>query len=141
MPKMTLGVDNPLTELHIVLARSLQHLASRDRKLRAARRTNLLGLAHVLVARKFLLIGRRSIQRRRTRALKDIPPDLLGDMYVEAVTILAAWVPIAAEIGVAVVLDKVGLEHAHCVDVIVERGIVVPCHEESGAVGVEKGDC
>lgn len=136
-----LGVDYPLPELDIVLARSLQHLAPRDRKLRTARRANLFRLAHVLVHWGFLLIRRGSVQWRRARALKDIPPDLLGDMYVEPVGFLAAGVPVAAEIDVAVFLDKVGSQHAHCVDVVVERGVVVPCQEEAVAMGVEKDNC
>lgn len=136
-----LGVDNPLPELDIVLTRSLQHLAPRDRKLCAARRANLLRLAHVLVQRRFLLIRRRSVQWRRAGAFEDIPPDLLGDMDVEPVGFLAAGVPVTAEIDVAVFLDKVGSQHAHCVDVVVERGVVVPRQEEAVAMGVEKDNC
>lgn len=62
-------------------------------------------------------------------------------MYVEPVGFLAAGVPVAAEIDVAVVLDKVGSQHAHCVDVVVERGVIVPCQEEAVAMCVEKDYC
>lgn len=134
-------LDNPLPELHIVLTRSLQHLAPRDHKLRTARRANLLRLAHVLLRGEFLLIRRRGVQWRGARSLKDIPPDLLGDMLIETVGFLAAGVPIAAEVDVAVFLDEVGLKHAHGVDVVVEWSVIVPCHEEPCAMGVEKGDC
>lgn len=133
-------IDDPLPELDIVFLGSPLHLVSRDGELRTARRADLVGLADIFLSQGFLLIRRREIQRRRARSFKDIPPDLLGDMTIVAVVFLAARVPVAAEVHVAVLLDKVELEHAHGCDVVVERGVDVPCHEEPGAVGVEEDD-
>lgn len=135
-----LSIGNPLPKLDVILARPSMNLTPRDRKLRATCRANLLRLAKIFLAR-LLLPWRGRVQRGRTRAFEDIPPDLLGDVAIKAMGLLAAGIPVAAEIDVAVSLDEVELEHAHRGDVIVKRGVDVPCHEKSGAVGVEKGDC
>lgn len=100
-------VDNPLPELDIILQRALLNLLSRERELCAACGANLGRLAKISLAREFLLRGRGSIQRRRTRAGEDIRPDLLGDMGIGAVGVLAAGIPITAKIHVAVLLDEI----------------------------------
>lgn len=100
-------IDNPLPELNIILQWSLLNLISRERELCAACGANLGRLAKISLTREFLLRGRGSIQRRRTRAGEDIRPDLLGDMGIGAVGVLAAGVPIAAKIHVAVLLDEI----------------------------------
>lgn len=61
-------------------------------------------------------------------------------MLVPAVAGLAAWVPVAAEIHVAIFLDKVELESAHGGDVVVEWRIHVPSLEESRTMRVEECD-
>lgn len=100
-------VDNPLPELDIIFQRSLLNLISGERELRAACSANFGRLAKISLAREFLVRGRGGIQRRRTRAGEDIRPDLLGDMGIGAVGVLAAGIPIAAKIHVAVLLDEI----------------------------------
>lgn len=112
-------VDNPLPELDVVFPRAALHLVPRDGKLRTARRANLGRFLEVLLPRGLLLIRRGHVQRRRAGPLENIPPHLLGDVPIVAVVFLAARVPIAAEVDVAVLLDEVELEHAHGRDVVV----------------------
>ena len=80
------------------------------------------------MATVFHFPGRGHVQRRGARTLENIPPDLIGDMLVEAVGTLAAGIPIAAQVDVAVSLNEVELEIAHGDDVVVEWRIHVPGH-------------
>lgn len=142
------GIDNPLPESDIIFARPLEDLLPRHGELRTARGADFFrfGQEFLLVVRctctrgHCLGRGRRRVQRRGTRSVEDLGPDLLGDVAVETVVGFAAGVPVAAEVDVAVALDEVELEGAHGCYVIVERGVDVPGHEEAGAVGVEEGD-
>lgn len=135
------GIDNPLPESDIVLARPLEDLLARHGELSTARgadffrfRQKLL-LGHCCPGR-----GSRRVQRRSTRPVEDLRPDLLSDVAVETVGGPAARVPVAAKVDVAVALNEIELESAHGCYVIVERGVDVPGHEEAGAVGMEEGD-
>lgn len=141
------GIDNPLSESDIIFARPLEDLLPRHGELRTAGgadffrfRQELLLVRCTCIHGRCLGRGRRRVQRRCTRSVEDFGPDLFGDVAVEAVLGLAAGVPVAAQVDVAVALDEVELEGAHGCYVIVKRGVDVPGHEEAGAVGVEEGD-
>lgn len=50
-------------------------------------------------------------------------------------------VPVAAQVHIAVLLDKAQLQRAHGGNVVVQRRINVPGLEEAGAVRMEEGNC
>ena len=50
----------------------------------------------------------------------------------------APWCPYAAKIGVAVLLDEIGIERPQRIDVVVVTGVVVPCRGISIAVRMNK---
>ena len=135
-----LRVDNPLAKPDIIIQRTLLNLLSRDSELRAACGANLGRLAKVFLARELLLRGGGGIQRRRTRAVENFHPNLLGDMAIEAVGALAAWIPIAAKIHITVLLDEIELQVTHGYDIVMEWRINVPRHEEACTMGVKKSD-
>lgn len=87
------------------------------------------------------MVGRGCVEGWSACSVEDVPPDLVCDVGIKSVGFPASRVPVAAEIDVTVSLDEVELEHAHCGDVIVERGVDVPSHQEAGAVGVEEDNC
>lgn len=136
------GIDNPLPESDIIVARPLEDLLSRHGELRTARGADFFWFRQELLLGRHCCTGRgsRRVQRRGARSVEDLRPDLVGDVAVDTVGGLAAWVPVAAEVDVAIALDEVELEGAHGGYVIVERGVDVPGHKEAGAVGVEEGD-
>lgn len=121
-------IKNPLPNLDIVIQRTLLHLIARNGELRTACRANLIRFPDVFLAAIFHFPVRRCVQGRRARSLKDVPPDLIGDVLVEAVLTLTAGIPIAAQVDVAVSLDEGELEVAHGDDVVVEWRIYVPGH-------------
>ncbi len=61
-------------------------------------------------------------------------------MFVLAVGFFTAGVPVAAEVDVAVLLDVGDLEGAQGVDVVVERGVGVPCVAEAAPVWMDEGE-
>ena len=61
-------------------------------------------------------------------------------MLVLAVRLLAAGVPVAAEIDVAIPLDVFQAQSAKAVDVIVEGSVGVPGVQEAAAVRVDEGE-
>ena len=54
--------------------------------------------------------------------------------------LVAPRVPVAAKVDIASLSDEIEIEQAHGDDVIVQRGIDMPCLEEALAVGMEEGD-
>ena len=107
-----LGLDQPLPNLNIVLLRSSAHLLSRNSKLRTTSSSNLRRL-HISLPDFRYLVRRGHVQWWCGCFLEDFPPDILRDMLVPAVIGLAAWIPVAAQIDVAVLLDEGGLEVSH----------------------------
>lgn len=121
-------VDNPLAEFDVILTGPELHLRATKRELRTARGANLVRFAQVALVVGLCLVRRRSVEGWSGGAVEDVPPDLIGDVGVVAVGFLAAGVPVAAEVDVAVLLDEIELEHAHCGDVVVERSVDMPGH-------------
>lgn len=147
------GVNDPLAELDVVVARALENLVPGDGELRAARCGDALRhLQELLVVGDergrgcsagghcSSSTGRGRVERRGAGSVEDLVPDLAGHMLVPAMCPLAARVPVAAEVDVAVSLDEVELQGSHGGDVVVERRVDVPCEQEARAVGVEEGD-
>lgn len=133
-------LDHPLPELDVVVARPSVHLALRHGELSAACGSDLCGLAHVFASGQLLLKGGGAVEWRGAGALEDIPPDLLGHVGVEPMSFAAAGIPVTAKVDVAIPFDKVGLKHAHGVDIVVERSVGVPRHVEPGPVGMKEDD-
>lgn len=141
-------VNDPLPDLDIVLPRTHEDLVSRHSKLRATCGTYILGHAEV-----FLIGGNLGgvlhhvefgsltcIQSWGAGPLENIRPHLLRHMLVLAMAFLAPRVPIAPKVSVAVLLDEIELESAHCGDIVVQRRIYMPCQKEPGSMRVEEGD-
>ncbi len=61
-------------------------------------------------------------------------------MLVLAVRLLAAGVPVAPEIDVAVLLDVFQAQSAKAVDVVVVRSVGVPGVQEAAAMRVDEGE-
>lgn len=117
----------------------------RHGKLRATRRAHELGHAEELLLMDPRVCRRHgsrfaSVQRRGTGSFEDICPHLFRHVFVAAMACLAARVPVAAEIDVAVSLDEIELESAHCGNVVVEGCVDVPGSEKAGAMRVKEGD-
>ena len=140
-------VDDPLPDLDIILPRTHENLLSRYGKLRATCGTHILGHAEVFlisgqlggVLRHIQFGSLACIQSWGAGSLENIRPHLLRHMLVLAMTFLAPGVPIAAKVDVAILLDEIELESAHCVDIVMQRRIDMPCQKESGSMRVEEG--
>lgn len=141
-------VNDPLPDLDIVLPRTHENLVSRHSKLRATCGTHILGHAEVFliggylggVLRHVQFGSLACIQSWGAGPLENIRPHLLRHMLVLAMAFLAARVPIAPKIDVAVLLDEIELESAHCGDIVVQRCVHMPCQKKPGAMRVEEGD-
>ena len=121
-------IHDPLPQRFIIAQRPLQHPVPTNRELRTTCRPHLTG--HILRLR----------ERRFRYPAENIPPDFRRDVFVLAVGFFAAGVPVAAEVDVAVLLDVGDLEGAQGVDVVVERGVGVPCVAEAAPVWMDEGE-
>lgn len=121
-------IHNPLPKRLIIALRPLQHPIPGHGELRATRRPHLL--------RGLLYPGKQ----RLGRPLENLLPHLGVDVRVLAVLVLAARVPVAAKVCVAVLLDEGEAEGAEGVAVGVEGGIGVPGGGEAGFVRVNEGE-
>lgn len=136
-------VNNPLPYLDIIVPRPLENLLSRHGKLCTTSGPDKLRHAQKLLVGVWLRVfgdgGRLTgVQRGCAGPLKDVRPHLLCNVLVSTVACLAARVPVAAEIHVAVLLDKVELESTHGGDIVMEWRIHVPSLEEPRAMRVEE---
>lgn len=121
-------IHHPLPQPFIIAQRPLQHPVPTDGELRTTCRPDLTG--HVVRLR----------ERRFRCPLENIPPDVRRDVFVLAVRFLAAGVPVAAEVDVAVFLNVGDLEGAQGVDVVVEGSVGVPCVAEAAPVWMDEGE-
>ena len=106
-------IDNPFPKPLIIAQRPSQHLISRHRKLRAARRT------HQRRRLRSITPGMRRPFRLRTRPREYIAPHFRRHMRVASVRFQAPRVPVAAQVRVAVFLDEGYSEGSQRVDVVV----------------------
>lgn len=119
-----LGVQQPLSDLDIVVQRPLVDLLIRHGELRTAGTPN----RHTSTAthgefrrqdQRGSWAGGIRVEKRRRRVGEDLPPHRLGDVRVVLERVLTARVGVAAQIGVARGGDVVELQVLQRVDVVV----------------------
>jgi hypothetical protein len=138
----------PLPHLYIILQRSLVDLLTADSELRAARREyrhpRVLVPPRVVETRRQVDgagTSRHAVEYWCRCLVHQLIPDLACDVAVDAlrVPLVAARIPVAAEVDIAIRSHSVEVEEAHGDDVVVQWGVDMPRLEKALAVGVEEG--
>lgn len=115
-----LCVDDPVSEVVIIAQRPLSYLILRHGKLRTARSAYL--------DRELVFV--------RCSPLENILPHFRRDMCIIPMSHLAAGVPIASQVHIAVALYERDLEGFESINVVMVWGVGVPSGKKPVAVGV-----